>query len=269
MDGLRQVSDASWSHADEMRSARRVQSRLLATPAPAGRALDLSGLSVAARGVGGDFYDFIDVAPGRVAIVLGDVSGKGVPAALMMATLRTALRSHYALASGDLARRLESANRLFVECTASEHYASLFVGEYDETSRRLRYANCGHVAPHLLRRGLGVERLGPTATVLGMFEDWTCATAETPLEEGDVLLVVSDGVTEAANAEGVAFGDRHLAAALAAHRALRSGALARALADEATAFSGDGPDDDLTVVVVRARGPASRHLDGHGGRGPR
>ncbi len=245
-----------WSHADEMRSARRVQSRLLPSVAAGAGRLERAGLCLQERGVGGDFYDFLDVAPGRVAVVLGDVSGKGVPAALMMATLQASLRSHYALASGGLERRLESVNRFFVECTASEHYASLFVGEYDDATGRLRYANCGHVPPLLLRSGLRPERLEPTATVLGLFEDWTCATAETALAEGDLLLVVSDGVTEAVDARGETFGDL-LLSSLEAHRDLRAGALVRAVADEATAFCGGASADDLTVVAVRVRSPRS------------
>ena len=260
---------AAWSHVEEMRSARRVQSRLLPSLTPRIAGLECAGLSVPARGVGGDFFDFVEAGPGRVALVFGDVSGKGVPAALMMATLQASLRSHYALATGELARRLESVNRFFVEWTASEHFASLFVGEYDEESGRLRYANCGHVPPYVLRRGLGIERLEATATVLGLFEDWSCVTAETRLSEGDLLLLVSDGVTEAADASGAAYGERRLAAALAAHREMRSGALARAVADEAGAFAEGGPADDLTVVAVRVRGRTAGGGERPGGRGPR
>jgi serine phosphatase RsbU (regulator of sigma subunit) len=247
------VAMAAWTHADEMRSARRVQSRMLRCAVPRPGSLECAGLCLPERGVGGDFYDLIEMAPGRVALVLGDVSGKGVPAALMMATLRACLRSHYALASGDLARRLESVNRFFLECTASEHYASLFVGEYDERSERLRYANCGHVPPVVLRRGLRAERLRPTATVLGMFDGWTCGTRETALGEDDLLLLVSDGVTEAASPGGDAFGEERLLAALGAYRDLRAGALVRAISDEVRAFCGGGCADDLTIVAARVR----------------
>ncbi|MBZ5640059.1 MAG: PP2C family protein-serine/threonine phosphatase [Acidobacteriia bacterium] len=245
---------SGWTHFDEMRSARRVQSRLLPSLVPRPGGLECAGLSLPARGVGGDFYDFIEAAPGRVALVLGDVSGKGVPAALMMATLQASLRSHYALAGGDLERLLVSVNRLFLECTAPEHYASLFVGEYHEASGRFRYANCGHVPPVLLRPGLRVERLRPTATVLGMFDRWTCGTREIPLSPGDLLLLVSDGATEATCAGGEAFGDERLIAAIEAHRELRAGALVRAISDEAEAFSGGERADDLTIVAARVRG---------------
>lgn len=247
------TAEQTWSHAAEMQSARRVQSRLLPEGVPGPESLECAGLSLPLRGVGGDFYDFFDIGAGRISLVLGDVSGKGVPAALMMATLRASLRCHYAFGTGDLSARLESVNRLFGECIAVEHYASLFVGEFDEPSGRLRYANCGHVPPVVLRRDLRVERLAPTATVLGMFDDWTCEAAETTLAEGDVLVLVSDGVTEATGASGEAFGDARLPAALVAHRDLRAGALLRAIADEARAFCGNAPMDDLTLLAARVR----------------
>lgn len=239
-----------------MRSARRVQTRLLPENAFRRAHLECAGLCLPCRGVGGDFYDFIDVGPGRVALVLGDVSGKGVPAALMMATLQACLRSHYALASGDLGRRLESVNRLFLECTAPEHYASLFVGECDERSGRFTYANCGQAPPLVLRRGLQVEPLAPTAMVLGLCEDWACETAETVLAEGDLVLAVSDGVTEAAGPEGEIYGDRRLLTTLTAQRDLRAGALVRAIADDVRTFCGGDSSDDLTLVAARVRRPA-------------
>jgi len=245
-----------WSRADEMRSARRVQTRLFPENAFRRAHLECAGLCLPCRDVGGDFYDFIDAGPGRVALVLGDVSGKGVPAALMMATLHACLRSHYALASGDLGRRLESVNRLFLECTAPEHYASLFVGEYDERSGRLAYANCGQAPPFVLRRGLRVERLAPTSTVLGMWDGWACETAQTTLGEGDLILAVSDGVTDAADPDGEVYGDWRLLTALTAQRDLRASVLVRAIADEVRAFCGGDSADDVTLVVARARRPA-------------
>ncbi len=245
-----------WSVSDEMQSARRVQSRLIRGGAFRPERLECAGLCLPERGVGGDFYDLIRTAPGRVALVLGDVSGKGMPAALMMATLQAGLRSHFALDSGDLAGRLESVNRFFVECTAAEHYASLFVGEYDEAGGVLRYANCGHVPPLLLRNGLHADRLLPTATVLGLFDSWRCEVLETPFREGDLLLAVSDGVTETTGASGEPFGDHRLLAAARAHRDLRSVALVRALADEIRAFAGGRAGDDVTILAARARPPS-------------
>lgn len=241
------------SAAYEMRLARRVQTRLLPAACHRIDGLECAGICLQQRGVGGDFYDLIEVAPGTVALVVGDVSGKGVPAALMMATIQASLRTHYALGAGSLAERLEFVNRLFIRCTATEHYASLFVAEYDEDSARLRYASCGHVPPVLLRAGLEVELLRPTAMVLGLFEDWHCATVETPFRRGDLLLVASDGVTEAEGVAGESWGEDRLVETVQAHRGLRSAALVRAVADEVRAFCDDAATDDLTLLAARVR----------------
>ena len=250
---MSQALEIPWSRSDEMATARRVQSRLLPSDASGLSRVERAGLSLPARGIGGDFYDFIEAGPGRLVMVLGDVSGKGVPAALMMAVLQSTLRTHYVLSAGDLARRLESVNRFFVECTASAHYAGLFVGEYDEASEILRYANCGSVPPFVVRRGLRVERLESTCTVLGLFDDWTCGTAEVTLDPQDLLVLVSDGATEATGVDGSAFGDSALATSLLACRDLRAAALVRAVADAAVAFTPRGLTDDLTVVAARVR----------------
>lgn len=242
-----------WPDQQERRCARRVQSRLLPRHGrPRGR-LDFFGLCQPERGVGGDFYDFIDARPGCTAMVVGDVSGKGVPAALLAAAFQASLRTHYAVASIDLARRLHVVNRVFAESTAVEHFVSLFVGEYEQASGRLRYANCGHVPPIVLRKTLRDEHLEATATVLGWFDDWTCDTAETTLEAGDIVLVVSDGVTESMASDGEFFGDARLLAALVANRERRIADLVRAIADEARRFRNGGPGDDVTLVAARVR----------------
>ncbi|HXH29000.1 MAG TPA: SpoIIE family protein phosphatase, partial [Candidatus Polarisedimenticolia bacterium] len=202
-----------WSRLDEMISARRVQARLLPDRTPRRGGLECAGTCLQDRGVGGDFWDVLEPSPDRTVLVVGDVSGKGMPAALMMSALQAMLRTGYALGPDSLGRRLETVNRLFTASTACEHYATLFVGEHDAATGRLVYANCGHVAPLVLRRGLRVDRLRPTATVLGLFDRFEGATAATTLEEGDLLLGVSDGVTEAEDAAGATFGETRLVAA--------------------------------------------------------
>ena len=240
-----------------METARVVQSRLLSSHAARLMTLECAGVTIAAQGVGGDYYDFIKPSPRRLAIALGDVSGKGVPAALMLAALQASLRSHYALGAGDLAKRLESVNRLFNECTASGHFATMFLCEYDERTRGLRYANCGHVPPLLLRADGSLERLGPTATVLGAFAEWRCAVAETTLAPGDTLLMFTDGATEARNGAGEEFGDRRLERLLHSMRQLPLKALLRICIRQVRAFAGGRPSDDLTFVAARTRLPAA------------
>jgi serine phosphatase RsbU (regulator of sigma subunit) len=255
-----EVPGAAWTQLDEMVSARRVQARLLAgerraAPATGPSGLECAGLCLQDRGVGGDFWDVAGPFPDRLVLTVGDVSGKGVPAALMMAALQAILRTHHALHPGDLASRLASVNRLFAGCTSAEHYASLFIGEYLPATGRLVYANCGHVAPVVLRRDLRVEILPPTGMVLGMFDEWKGGTSEIGLAPGDLLLAVSDGVTEAAGPAGGEFGLRGLVAALEARRDQRAAALVRGLADDVRRFSAGRQADDLTRRAARAPAP--------------
>src|SRR5208282_5030893 len=138
------------------------------------------------RKVGGDYYDFLELRPGRLALVLADIAGKGVSGALLMANLQANLRSQYALAVDDLPRLLTSVNHLFYENTDDASYATLFFADYDDSSRKLRYANCGHLPPLLLRSSESsqessetpkVERLSSTCTVMGLFQAWQCEIA--------------------------------------------------------------------------------------------
>jgi Stage II sporulation protein E (SpoIIE) len=149
--------------AHDLAIARRVQAQLLPQTAPPLATPDYAGLCREAGAVGGDFHDFLPMGPGRVGLVLADVSGKGVSAALLMANLQASLRAQSALYPGEAAQVLRSVNRLFFASTAPEHYATAFFAAYDDRTRRLRYANCGHLPPVVLRRGArrGFPRPGP------------------------------------------------------------------------------------------------------------
>src|SRR6516225_10217435 len=156
-----------------MEFARQVQTWLFPQKLPAMQTLEYTGRCVPARTVGGDYYDFLELRPGRLALVLADIAGKGVPGALLMANLQANLRSQYAAAVDDLPGLLASVNRLFFQSTDDSSYATLFFADYDDATHRLRYANCGHRPALLLRSGgKDVERLHSTCTVLGMFEAW-------------------------------------------------------------------------------------------------
>lgn len=181
----------------EMQIAREVQSRQLPQQAPSLKTLDCYGKCIQTRAVGGDYYDFLDFGSGRLGLVLADISGKGMSAALLMANLQANLRGQYALALEDMRRLLRSVNLLFYRNTETSHYATMFFGIYDDRTRRLRYVNCGHNPPILMRAKGDVERLPATATVLGLFEDWDCSVAECELASGDVLVIYTDGITEA------------------------------------------------------------------------
>ena len=150
-----------------MQIAKEVQARLFPQKRPAVESLDYAGLCLQARQVGGDYYDFLDLGPQRLGLVIGDVVGKGIAAALLMANLQANLRSQCAIALDRPQDVLRAVNRLFCENTPDGGFATLFFAEYDEATRRLRYVNCGHLCALLLRGDDEVDRLDATATVLG------------------------------------------------------------------------------------------------------
>jgi sigma-B regulation protein RsbU (phosphoserine phosphatase) len=232
--------------------ARRVQSELLPRSVPALRSLDLAARCQQAGAVGGDAYDFLELGAGRVCLVLADASGKGMPAALLVANLIGSLRSELR-GNGDLAAALPAVNRLFHAGTATERYATLFAAVYDDQERSLGYANCGHLPPFLLRAGGQLTRLGPTAPAIGLFDSWSNEVARTALGPGDVLLVASDGVTDAESAAGEAFGDERLAQALRAAPRTSAAAACDAILAALDRFAGSEHEDDRTLLVARGR----------------
>jgi sigma-B regulation protein RsbU (phosphoserine phosphatase) len=239
--------------AQEMQIARQVQSKLLPQEMPPLKTLDYSGLCVQARAVGGDYYDFLDVAPGKVGLVLADIAGKGISGALLMANLQANLRSQYAMAGRQLAQLLLSVNRLFFKNTESSHYATMFFGLYEDETRRFRYANCGHNPALLLRADGSVERLHSTTTVLGLFEQWECVVAEVQLEQGDILAIYTDGITEAANAAEEEFGEERLLQLLQANKNLPASQIVERVMTGVQEFSPGEQGDDLTLIVCRVR----------------
>ena len=249
--------------AQEMEFARQVQSRLFPQRFPILRTLEYAGGCAPARQVGGDYYDFLELRPGRLALVLADIAGKGVSGALLMANLQANLRSQYALALNDIPQLLSSVNRLFYENTSDSSYATLFFADYDDTTRRLRYVNCGHLPPLVLRgsgsprngkdANLKVERLGPTSTVLGLFEEWECNVAEMSLNPGDTLLLYTDGVTEATDASGEEFGEARLVEAFCSHHNLSAQPLLDSIIHAVQTLSDEEQADDITLVVARCR----------------
>jgi sigma-B regulation protein RsbU (phosphoserine phosphatase) len=203
--------------------------------------------------IGGDYYDFLDMGPGVVGFVLADVAGKGIPAALLMASLQGNLHSLYAAALNNLCQLLTSLNFHFYKHTAQDRYATFFFGHYSDATRTLHYVNCGHNAPILLRRGGAVERLDATATVIGMFPDWTCGTAEVELETGDVVGIYTDGITETVGRDGEQFGEARLLETLQKNRHLEAADIVRNVENAVEQFKFGEPRDDLTLVIARAR----------------
>lgn len=180
----------------ELDIAKQVQMRLLPQVLPTIPTVDCAGICLQARAVGGDYYDFFELGRNRLAVVVGDIAGKGIGAALLMANLQATLRSQSARLADCPEEALALVNRMLFENTEPRAYATLFYAECDPASRRLRYASCGHL-PGLLFRGTAVEKLQSTNTVIGLFEAWKCSVSETAMASGDILVLYTDGVTEA------------------------------------------------------------------------
>jgi len=234
-----------------MAIAKEVQARLFPQSQPPLNTLEYAGLCIQARQVGGDYYDFLNLGSGRLGFVIGDISGKGIAAALLMANLQANLRSQCAIALDQPQKLLCAVNQLFCDNTPDGSFATLFFGEYDDGSSRLRYANCGHL-PGLLLRGDGaVERLDATATVLGIFKDWDCTIGECHLGCGDTLALYTDGITEAMDSESKQFGLDKLKYVLA-RCDLGASEMRDSILAELDRFTGGSTvHDDRTLVVAK------------------
>jgi serine phosphatase RsbU (regulator of sigma subunit) len=190
-------------------------------------------------------------------MVLADIAGKGVAGALLMANLQANLRSQYATAVEDLPRLLASVNRLFFQSTDQNSYATMFFADYDDNTRVLRYVNCGHLPALLLRsspRDLSTEWLDSTSTVLGLFEEMPIHVAEVKLAPGDMLVLYTDGVTEAADAQGEEFGEQRMVEVLRSCNGKSAQDLAKAVSNAVEQFSPGEQFDDITLVVARCTG---------------
>jgi len=247
---LAEKLEAERRAAQELEIAKRVQSRLFPQSLPPLSSLDYSGVCIQAREVGGDYYDFLHLGPERLVFLIGDVSGKGIAAALLMANLQAILRSHTAVTAGQSGELLRSVNHFFCQNTAEGSYATLFVGDYHDSARRLRYANCGHLPALVLHADGGVDRLSSTATVLGLFDEWECTIEEHQLAHGDAFLLYTDGVTESFNPEGEEFGEQRLVESLRRHRSLSSQDLIAAIVEDVQRFSHRAQRDDITLIAA-------------------
>jgi serine phosphatase RsbU (regulator of sigma subunit) len=184
-------------------------------------------------------------------LVIGDVVGKGIAAALLMANLQANLRSQCAMAIDDPQQVLCAVNKLFCENTPDGGFATLFFAEYEGQSGRLRFVNCGHLCAILLRSDNSVDRLDATATVLGLFKDWDCAIGERQFNPGDTLALYTDGITEAFNDADEEFGEERLVATLQRNRELPPAALLDAVVSDVRAHSPREQRDDITMIVAK------------------
>lgn len=241
--------------AREMEIAREFQARLFPQGPPPLRTIDFAGRCIQARQVGGDYFDCLPLGGDSFGLVIGDISGKGIAAALLMANLQAVVRGQSAMAAEDPLRFVRSANQRLFENTTPEAYATMFFAAYHEGSAELRYVNCGHPPALLIRSDDTVEELAATGTVLGLFAASECSTAETRFDGGDTLVLYTDGVTECSDADEVEFGTDRLIAIMRRSKSLSASALLEEIVNELLTFGGQQQQDDITLVI------AKRHPD--------
>ena len=239
----------------EMEIAREVQQRLFPQKLPQIAGLDFAGTCRAALGVGGDYYDLIQLENGLLGIAIGDVSGKGISAALLMAGLRASLRGITIDGSGDLARMMRRINGLVYESSASNRYATFFFATLDPANREARYVNAGHNAPMLVKSGSrDVVRLDAGGTPVGLLPSATYDAQSVILDSGDLLLCYTDGVSEAMNLDDEEWGEERMLEAIKRTKDAPPSDVLREVFRAADEFTGEAPQhDDMTVLIVRVK----------------
>jgi sigma-B regulation protein RsbU (phosphoserine phosphatase) len=242
--------------AREVEIAREVQERLFPQSLPPTGGLDYSGICRTALGVGGDYYDFLGLANGRLGFAVADVAGKGISAALLMASLQASLRSETGR-GGDLALLMTNLNRRVYEASSTNRYATFFYAEYSPGNRMLEYVNAGHNPPILMRRNgsdWDVRILEASGTVVGLLEGSTYEQARVQLISGDYLVAFTDGVSEAMNAADEEWGEERLTETIraCAESSLPAAEMMRRILSAADTFvAGAKQHDDMTLVVLR------------------
>ncbi|MGI5939067.1 PP2C family protein-serine/threonine phosphatase, partial [Methanoculleus thermophilus] len=236
----------------ELRIARDIQMSFLPDRLPEIPGLELAALSLPAKEVGGDFYDAIPLSGNRTAFVIADVAGKGVPAALFMALSRTVLRAN-AQVPRSAREAVSEANTLIAEDAKSGMFVTLFYAVVDPAEKTLAYVNAGHNPPLLFRSGGGRPvKLKGTGIIIGVMPDAEYREETIRLESGDLLLLYTDGVTEAINSAEEQFGEERLIETVMRSRDLPPAEIVGRVRDAVMQFSGDEPQfDDQTLMVIR------------------
>ena len=237
----------------ELEIARNVQQRLLPQTTPVMAGLDCAGYCRAAKFVGGDYYDFLPMADGGLLFTLGDVSGKGIAAAVLMAGIQGSLRAQVVTPPQSLATLMNHFNQTVYSFSLADRYSTLVCGLIDPGLRKVRYVNAGQVAPMLLRADGAVARLDAGGFPVGLLEVAEYEQGELPLAPGDTIVCFSDGITEATNEAEEMWDDGIVEKVLAGCQGLSAQDLIARLVAEADAFTGEAEQaDDMTVVVLRA-----------------
>lgn len=235
----------------DLLAAREVQMMLIPKRVPERPGYDFAGSTIPAREVGGDLYDFIVRSDTELAVCLGDVSGKGLAASLLMANVQATLRDH-AMAEGTAAMCVRRTNRLLFHSTGMEKFVTLFYAVLDTKAGALTYCNAGHERPFLMTPDGAARRLDAGGIVLGILEDFPFAEETVRFAAGDVFLVFSDGISEAVNGRDEQFGEERIEGVLRQHRHGSAAEIRdRLIAAVRTHADGSPQADDITLVVIK------------------
>jgi sigma-B regulation protein RsbU (phosphoserine phosphatase) len=244
----------------ELETARKIQEKLLPREMPQLSGFEIAGTSLPSMQVGGDYFDFLDLGKGQLGIAIGDVSGKGIPAALLMANLQASLHAQ-TLETGKVAEVVSRINNLLVRSTESNMFATFFYGLLDKNTSTFTSTNAGHNPPLLLQTDGKIERLETGDLVLGFLPDQQYSQLTTSLQVGDVLVLYTDGITEARDPqpqknEDKLFGEERLIEVIVANASLSAREIQAAILQAVSTHTKDTPQgDDITLVVVKRREP--------------
>jgi serine phosphatase RsbU (regulator of sigma subunit) len=244
-----------WRVQRELEIAFEVQSRLLPSEAPNYRGLDFGFFYRPAREVGGDYYDFIPLDKERLGFTVGDVSGKGLPSALLMASLQGLVRTNLAVGQGDLSPFVSQVNQSMYKLTASNRFATLFIAVIDASSKALDYVNAGHNPPLLFRMDAdAAENLEGGGLPVGLIANSQYQAGHLQLHLGDVLVAYTDGVVEALNDQEEEFGEQRLKDIVRLSTSLTAAGICGEVAERLKAYVSDTPQwDDISLVVMRVK----------------
>jgi len=236
---------------EEMHFASDIQFKLLPDRAPEIQGYDIAGKSIPAKEVGGDYFDFMTLSDSRLAFCLGDVSGKGLPAAMLMANLQATLRGQ-AMFNDQPSRCIYYSNTLLFNSTSSEKFATLFYGILDSAKNTLLFTNAGHDRPFLFSAEKGMERLKTGGIVLGFMENFEYDEDSFTMKPGDVLVIYSDGLSEAMNEHEEEFSEENLEQLIKKHCDLTAADLIDKIISEIQIHVDKTPQmDDMTIIVLK------------------